>query len=551
MLNTNYAYAKYDNGSFVTSGKDYFGVRAIASYTADISAGTAAEYEKMKQAVMTAQQKVQQVYSDPENGVAKKFGAMGSLISAYAQVKVDIKLGTRPDGDPGPNLAKYLTQMGASFKALKNAMEAQKDAYVALANYQIYMHAQNNQIPFEETNWAELEKNPRTYNEAKATDGSKHGIVSLVGLSTFITDYNNVVKDIGYIDRDYNDYKTNGTEYMWSKGGESGYQIYNFVARLVDYGSMQIVDANGNRKGITSLGTSDTGLFGKQTQVYVQKGILIRFEQLAVNETARLNGRASCTVTLDLSASGLYGVEHIYGKAYTDAAGPAYSELNANNSLSGTSLAANDMVAEDTYGMAVDFWVRTNAEQTCLTLEGAVVKDEKTGEILRYDGVNRVWGRTAEKGVLTTESTTQGGGSCYIFYADTPNDEAKSTRLLEAMKVVFVDQNGNLLATADMDTTQKYAQNGRYTVPLVLDRDTQTKYTYTDEENNQREGRAITTLYTDQPQRITAIIYLNGDLLTNNDVLSAAEIQGQLNLQFGSSVDLKTIGNNALIRPAR
>ena len=551
LLNTNYAYAKYDNGSFVTSGKDYFGVRAIASYTADISAGTAAEYEKMKQAVMTAQQKVQQVYSDPENGVAKKFGAMGSLISAYAQVKVDIKLGTRPDGDPGPNLAKYLTQMGASFKALKNAMEAQKDAYVALANYQIYMHAQNNQIPFEATTWAELEKNPSKYNVAKATDVSKHGVVSLVGLSTFITDYNNVVKDIGYIDRYYNDYKTNGTEYMWSKGGESGYQIYNFVARLVDYGSMQIVDANGNRKGITSLGTSDTGLFGKQTQVYVQKGILIRFEQLAVNETARLNGRASCTVTLDLSASGLYGVEHIYGKAYTDAAGPAYFELNANNSFSGTSLAVNDMVAEDTYGMAVDFWVRTNAEQTCLTLEGAVVKDEKTGEILRYDGVNRVWGRTAEKGVLTTESTTQGGGSCYIFYADTPNDEAKSTRLLEAMKVVFVDQNGNLLATADMDTTQKYAQNGRYTVPLVLDRDTQTKYTYTDEENNQREGRAITTLYTDQPQRITAIIYLNGDLLTNNDVLSAAEIQGQLNLQFGSSVDLKTIGNNDLINKTR
>ena len=50
----------------------------------------------------------------------------------------------------------------------------------------------------------------------------------------------------------------------------------------------------------------------------------------------------------------------------------------------------------------------------------------------------------------------------------------------------------------------------------------------------------------DNPQRITAIIYLDGEGLDNTMVLSSAEIQGQLNIQFGSSVNLNTSGDKTL-----
>ena len=127
----------------------------------------------------------------------------------------------------------------------------------------------------------------------------------------------------------------------------------------------------------------------------------------------------------------------------------------------------------------------------------------------------------------------------------------RSLRLLRAMRVTFVDQKGEELATAEMDTENYYAVNGRITVPLVLDPTTKTTYTYKNDLNEDVLGRAITTLYTDQPQRISAIVYLNGNDLTNDDVLAANEIQGQLNVQFGSSAALKSIGNNELMDDVR
>ena len=123
--------------------------------------------------------------------------------------------------------------------------------------------------------------------------------------------------------------------------------------------------------------------------------------------------------------------------------------------------------------------------------------------------------------------------------------------LLEAMKVAFVSANGELLAQGEMDTQNYWAQNGRITVPMVLDSETKTTYTYTDEKNEEKIGRAITTLHMDDAQRITAIIYLDGTQLTNDMVLAASEIQGQLNLQFGSSENLKTVGDKNLVDKVR
>lgn len=536
-LDSNYAYAMFNGTEFKTSNE--YGVRAIASYTATISGDTQAKYKEMRDAVQAASSVVNQKYAD----VIKNFDSLGTMISKYAQDKLD-------KSNPGTNLAPYLVDVLKVYNALDATMAAQKDAYVALANFQLYMHANNTGGTYTPVTWTDLEASHANYNTTSADAVSKNGAISLVNLSTFIEDLNLLETDISYLEKYRDEYQTNSTAYYWASGGDAKYNINNMISRLIDYSNMTIdLNDDGTEKKVSSLGASDaTALLGannKERKAYVYNGILRRVEDNIIGPSYRLNGNAQCTirVTYVLTIT-------VKGKAYTKASGPSTFESSFEKAK-GTDLVAADQVAEDTYGMAVDLWVRTNAESTCLTLEGATAADEN-GNIIRYDGANRIWGRVPSTDTIyTTESTSQGGGSCYIYYADTPEDMARSLDLLDSMKVAFVSQGGTLLATAEMDTVNYCAVNGRVTVPLVLDTNTKTTYTYKDSMNQEVVGKAITTLTYDAAERITAIIYLDGTRLTNDNVLAASEIQGQLNIQFGSSKDLQTIGSNDLIDDVR
>ena len=546
QLDSNYAYAKYKDGSFITS-KD-LGVRAIATYTTTISEASQAEYVRVRDAVTAAHNAVNAAYGNERSGVAAKFGALGTMISKYAQDKLD-------KANPGTNLAPYIGNMLPLYEMVQEVMEKQKDAYVALANLQSYLHANNTGTVYTPLTWKDLEDNKEAYNAQDSKTDSKNGVVSLVGLKDFIKDLGIIEKDISLLHQYKADYEQNSTKYYWgswSKTEKLDHPLYAIVADLIDYTSMTIdLNDDGKERKVVSLGSSDASALlnadGKERKAYVYGGVLKRLEQMAIDETYRINGRAECTIKVSY-----FLTITIYGKAYTKANGASDFSLNFTKSTEGKELVPSDQVAEDTYGMVVDFWVRTNHETTKLTLEGATVLNE-SGEVLRYDGVNRIWGVTGdtEDGTLTRESTTQGGGSCYVYYADTPEDQSRSLRLLEAMKVAFVSANGELLAQGEMDTQNYWAQNGRITVPMVLDSETKTTYTYTDEKNEEKIGRAITTLHMDDAQRITAIIYLDGTQLTNDMVLAASEIQGQLNLQFGSSENLKTVGDKNLVDKVR
>ena len=515
-MNSDFAFARYNGeGDFLTSNNT-FGVRAIASYTATISDATQAAQKEKINDITAAHTAVNQAWDK----VPGTFGAMGTMISKYAQDKLD---------DTNTNLAPYIANMIPLYEAVITAMETQKDAYVALANFQNFMYAQNNPelVTYNPTTWEEIAANSAQYNVASATGISSNKIVSLVGLTQFIKDYNTMVSDLGYLNTYNSNYKNNGTAYYWGSGGVSGHQLNNIVANLIDYSTMTIdLKGDGNEVKVTALsGDNASDLMaasGQYRNVFTYNGIAIRFEQMAVDEDYRLNGRAECKikVTKILTIT-------VNGKAYTKAKGACSFALQKAFLEGGLTLAANDSGADDTYGLAVDLWLRSNTEETCLTLQGATVTDED-GIIMAYDGVNRIWGSTGEIS-LTRESTTQGGGSCYVYYADTPEDMLRSLDLLESMRVAFVDSAGNLLATAEMDTVNYYAVNGRITVPLVLDTGSQkyVTYTYYDELNQELTGYGITKLYLDHPQRIMAIVYLDGTRLQNTNVLADAEIQGQ------------------------
>ena len=589
-LSTDYSYVTWDplSEKFITSSGVY-GVRAIATYklSEEASGADVQAYSEMLRQVDNAHDTVNILYADMRD---HSFSQLQSLISVYAQDSID---------GSNTELSRYLKNLISCFNAMLRAMEAQKEAYVALANFQLFMDAQNSGQTYTPTTWDNLVANRTKYNvgsipdltgltnKYKSTNSSNtdaavsanaeaahtaaekgistHGIISLVGLTQFVSDYNKLVADLGYLNQYQSNYEAGTGHYYWGSGGASGHQVNNIVADLIDYSHMTVVESSNSELILTELGANKDkamGLLGGEKTIKVYGGIMTRFEQLAVDGSYRLRAnRPGCTISvvfgIPVSVKGV--AETMGGFVKIDESNnnasvfdsSSYFSLNKLNTEDATSLIPTDMEAEDTYGLVVDLWLRTNTESTKLTLEPATAKSED-GTIVRYDGINRVWGSTEEAELLPSGSTTQGGGSCYVYYADTPEDMQRSLDLLSAMKVAFVDETGHLMAVGEMDTANYFAANGRITVPMLLDStNSHTTYSVTNASGEVVEARAITTMYADVPLRLTAIMYLDGAFLNNNMVLAAAEIEGQLNLQFGSSVQLTTVGNMDLMDDVR
>lgn len=169
-------------------------------------------------------------------------------------------------------------------------------------------------------------------------------------------------------------------------------------------------------------------------------------------------------------------------------------------------------------------------------------KIETIYNVIGYEGDNRIW-NSEDKSYITTNATTQGSGSCYVYYAENPEDQARSLELLKAMQVAFIDGEGHLLALAAMDTERFYAQSGRVTVPLVL------KSGVSIGENEDGSTiYGITMLEENKATRITALVFLDGTQLGNDNVLASADIQGRLNIQFGNSIPMTPVDNEDLER---
>ena len=361
---------------------------------------------------------------------------------------------------------------------------------------------------------------------------------------------------------------------------------------------------------VSGIGASNAfDYLGKTCEARITNGILYNFEYrtgahievkgMQIKATAK---RMGITVPATVKAN-----------IKTSAPADRYlfnDDLTATKAQKG-SISGGKSVAQDTYGLAVDFWVRTNAHNSYLVLGGNVLteshevpatgkdaegntvniytvsqtleetdsagktttttvsvdvycitetvdgveqttwydaqshtaieleegqtplqKMETVTTVIGYEGDNRVWDESKQ---LSTDATTQGSGSCYVYYADTPEDQARSLKLLEAFRVAFVGADGSLLATALMDTERVFEENGRVTVPMVLDPTTSIEL---GEDYTGETSYGIMPLIANEATRVTAIVYLDGTKLTNEDVLAASSIQGKLNIQFGSSADL-------------
>ena len=552
-LSSQYTYATWDSGRklFLASGDR--GVRAISSYTVEslgVDEAAYADFEARYAKVLSAHTEVGTAYY---GGLTGTIGGLGDVMSTYLQSKLNEKgYGT---GDKNiPLTTAQLQAVCTTHDALCAAMEKECDALVALANLQQYVFAKQNgadgmDLPYSEVTWETLKNSPQRYDRAgtqhKTGDAVKEpaDAISLTDLIQFVKDYNTAAADN----------KTLRALVEKSNGGTTVYsnEIDGPVNRLVNPGKGMIDGKtfsewmNGSKLDLLSLKSGDH-------LVTLCDGLLKRFEQIASDNRLPASTKTSANaapVSAKASYKGLRVDINMTGHLCTDASGASSFQQDFGKLPTAAELTQANKVAEDTYGMAVDFWIRSNHESTYLTLEGATTIDE-SGNVLRYDGKNRVWGATGNT-ALTTDSTTQGGGSCYVYYADTPEDMQRSLDLMEFMKVAFVSQDGTLLAKANMDTEHYLAVNGRVTVPLVISQIESEKYTVQLEDDTEETRYAIKHMKLDEKTLITAIIYIDGDNLQNTQVLSAANIQGQLNLQFSSSEQMITVGDNKLLTAER
>lgn len=522
-----YMYTTWDGNEFVVPRKnneyiDDFGVRAIASFKYTTAAATNATYDALLEEADAANREVEQNYAKAIDD--EKIDALSGLMAAYVESQLN--------SSSEVEVTQYLGTMYNMYDCIYNAMLAQRQVFVKLANIQLFVDATTNNTVYTPVDWETVFNKRALYDSTNTTGNS---VIKLTGLKQFCTDFTTLERDLGYLKLYYETTQKDSTKsYYWGSGGTSGYNISDMIWRMLQTNSITI-NGIAISKLASNIGEAIDMLGNQNNIIIVQDGILKRFESLAIQQN-RINKYMSLNIKYSIFSVNAKGT-------VTTVAGndPSYYNVDYEYSKVDT-LSGKDPVAEDTYGMAVDMWLRSNESNTMLLLEGAVVTDE-SGTVIGYDGVNRVWNTTNDS-MLSTNSTTQGSGSCYVFQASTPEDQARSLELLDCFKIAFVGANGEYYASASLDTENYYAKNGEVTVPLVVDANANI---YEEDVNGNVVRRyGIKTLNKNEATWITALVYLDGQKITNEEVLINGELEGNLNIQFGSSANLVTKGSNVL-----
>lgn len=206
-----------------------------------------------------------------------------------------------------------------------------------------------------------------------------------------------------------------------------------------------------------------------------------------------------------------------------------------------------------TYGYAVDLAFRMNATNNT---------DDASANgklLLQSEGIQRIYnGSTKDTNSSNTE--TLGGGSYMSFNTNgTDLDDAKVKELMKAIRVTFVQDYGKAAAAGTDDTTT-VSTNPVILGTARLDTDNITKgatetsamlYLY-DETNKAflKDDAAvlINSMKKNAAVQVSAIVWLDGEMVTNASVstVKSAFAQATLNLQFSTDVELKPANNNAL-----
>lgn len=179
---------------------------------------------------------------------------------------------------------------------------------------------------------------------------------------------------------------------------------------------------------------------------------------------------------------------------------------------------------ESTYGFAMDLAFRSNAD---------------TKLLLQTESTARVNPNAKEDGEIAPELL--GNGSSLSLFSEQLTEE-QTVRLMDAMRIGFLDNQNNLLAVAKANTANYSPAENGVSAPLYL-------YTYEIGADGtlimgerRTEDVCITSLTENVVGVITVVVWLDGDYVGNSLVsIRGKGIESTLNLQFASSVELKPV----------
>lgn len=174
---------------------------------------------------------------------------------------------------------------------------------------------------------------------------------------------------------------------------------------------------------------------------------------------------------------------------------------------------------QNVYGYAVDMAFRCNSQSELLL---------QTAPELRVEG--------------SQQESIQGGGSYMRFSSQQLNAEQTVT-LMDAIRIGFLDNQGQLLAVAKLNTSNFTETEEGVTAPLYL-------YEYTANLDGsismgerRSEDSSIVSLSGNTATVITAVVWLDGDHVDNGlAAVTTKSMAGALNLQFASSAALQSSG---------
>ena len=618
VINTSdrYYYAswkEYETGEkrFASGDGSEYGVRAIASVMQENISGDN-KIQAYKDEANIEYGRAADIYYGMVTGSTKlpdKDGnitnntcitALQGIVEVYAQDTIN-DTSFAPDGLAGVDMpvSKYLFNFCQMLELMLASLEKEGEALVHLANGQAFIYQTNHNLDVQEKTFANIAELKANINNLSSME------INLVTLQQHLDDYELVKKSINEKrcqgrDEDGNVVPKSLKEiaeecnvpsdpsiptYYWD-------DVKNAILPLVDISSVTI-GGESLSGDVMSLATKILFEGGVQP-VVISDGLLKDVEQRYIPDNMRMNADVSVKVTakkiITLSPT-------VKGKVTTTAAGEPLREQDYN-ATGGVLTSGGESVGKETYGLALDLWLRTNYPNAVLTLEGAAeytkvhaqhkghdvfimtyeemnfdayqdgdkwyyvdddtevpadivnaaTTEEKFDEIVTgYHGENRVWEDWQQKlsdGLIDKDATTQGAGSCFVFYADTPTEQEKLLEMLNSFTVAFIDGNGKNVATAKLNTKNAYINVGKVTVPLEV-------YDSAVFASEDEKEYGIMELQQNQPTRLTAVVYLNGKDLQNENVLSAGELNGQLNIQFGTNAVLKAPENEELMSQYR
>ena len=333
-------------------------------------------------------------------------------------------------------------------------------------------------------------------------------------LADFKTQSDSIASDIASAQDEYDATydAAEGTEYTWD-------ELYGVLTYLVNIDGVQV-----NGFGITEAKESKDKVMqavmnagGIEVQLAAGSGVFY--------DLAALCGNYSAQIQVEI-----FGMDNMLATMKTVATDIKANEVAQTLNVAGAPVkagAANNVLS-DAYAYQIDFLLRTNASGADL--------------LLQQDAVDRIYKDS-------TNEETMGGGSRMTFTGSVGFDTDKMVSLMDAIRVVFMTKTGEIKGVAVLDTANATIDVNAITVDAELKLVNATlatdgKLVINGDKADQVliEGMAANI-----PVKLSALVYLDGDAVTNADVANAAtSMTGALNLQFASSATLVPMENTAL-----